>query len=242
MRALAKRGLCPIAKKFHYCANAADAAMLHALGGINSKAGEGIATADTLQALAFFLSYASWNTGACALLRASGMALRAGNGGAHLAFPRSRSRAGGYHYLGGKGGAMFNAPIRVLTQLIPLVAASAAEAELHSACANGLKGVKLRKILQDMGHPQDTTPIKAGNSAVNGITGRSMKARYLRAGSNRLRWVREKVGNKVFEAYWESAATNLARLEQENARPRQEPGGRRSCRPARARRGARGKV
>ena len=42
------------------------------------------------------------------------------------------------------------------------------------------------------------------------LIGRSMKPRYLRAGSNRLRWVREKVGKKAFSAYWESAAANLA--------------------------------
>ena len=61
-----------------------------------------------------------------------------------------------------------------------------------------------------MGHPQSTTPIKAGNSAANGIIGKSMKARYLRAGSNRLKWVREKVDEGIFEAHWESAKTNLA--------------------------------
>ena len=105
---------------------------------------------------------------------------------------------------------MLNAPIRVKAELIPLATASAAEAELHSACANALKGIKLRKILQGMGHPQDAAPIKAGNSAANGITGRSMKARCLRAGSSRLQWVREQVGNKIFEACWESAAANLA--------------------------------
>merc|ERR1712159_539412 len=122
--------------------------------------------------------------------------------GAHLVFPQSRSRAGGYHYLGDKEGETFNAPIRVKTELIPVVTASAAETELHSVYANALKGLKLRKILQDMGHPQDTTPIKTDNSTVNGIIDRSMKARYLRADSNRLQWV-EQVDNKIFEVYWE---------------------------------------
>ena len=120
-----------ITKRFHYCASAAGAAMLHALGGINCKVSEGIATAGTLEALKFFLSYASWNTDASILFRASGMILRIGSDGAHLVFPRSRSRAGGYHYLGDKGGTMLNAPIRALTKLIPLATAPAAGAELH---------------------------------------------------------------------------------------------------------------
>ena len=83
-------GMRRAAKRFHYCANAAGAAMLHALGGISCKVSEGIATAGTLEALKFFLSCASWDAGAPILPRASGMALRAGSGGAHLAFPRPR--------------------------------------------------------------------------------------------------------------------------------------------------------
>ena len=127
-----------------------------------------------------------------------------------LVFPRSRSRAGGYHYLGDKNGTTFNAPIRVLTKLIPLVTASAAETELHSVYQNALRGLVLRDILRDMGHPQNTTPIKTDNSTVNGIIDKSMKARYLRADSNRLKWVREKVDEGIFEAHWESAKASLA--------------------------------
>ena len=199
-----------ITKRFHYYANAVDATMLHALDDINCKVSEGIATADTLEALKFFLSYASWNTDASILFRASDMTLRIDSDGAHLVFPRSRSRAGGYHYLGDKDGTIFNAPIRVLTKLIPLVTASAAETELHSVCQNAFRGLVLRDILRDMGHPQDTTPIKTDNSTVNGIIDKSMKARYLKADSNRLKWIREKVDKGIFEVHWESAKTNLA--------------------------------
>ena len=80
-----------ITKRFHYYANAVDATMLHALGDINCKVSEGIATAGTLEALKLFLSCASWSAGAPTLLRASGMALRTGSNGARLVFPRSRS-------------------------------------------------------------------------------------------------------------------------------------------------------
>ena len=56
----------------------------------------------------------------------------------------------------------------------------------------------------------DAAPAKASSSAASGATGKPMKAQYLRAGSNRLRWVREKVDQKIFEAHWESAKANLA--------------------------------
>ena len=61
-------------KKLNYCANAAGAAMLRALGGTSAKISASIATADTLKAAKFFLGYASWSTGAPTLPRASGAA------------------------------------------------------------------------------------------------------------------------------------------------------------------------
>ena len=58
--------------------------MLHALDDINAKVDARIATADTLEALNFFLDYASWNTDASVLFRASDMILRIDSDGIEL--------------------------------------------------------------------------------------------------------------------------------------------------------------
>ena len=48
----------------------------------------------------------------------------------YLVAPKSKSRAGGYHYLGNKAGTQFNGPIYVLAKIIKAVIGSAAEAEV----------------------------------------------------------------------------------------------------------------
>ena len=60
--------------KFLYCAQAAGSAMLRALSGIATKTANG--TTETMDAIKFFMGYASWHPGASVLFRASGMILR----------------------------------------------------------------------------------------------------------------------------------------------------------------------
>ena len=123
--------------------------MLRALSDIATKTANG--TTETMDAINFFMGYASWHPGASALFRASGMALRAGSGGARLAAPKLRSRAGGYHYLGNKHDDMFSAPFHALTKAMKHVTASAEEAELGAACASARGGTMLRQALRGMG-------------------------------------------------------------------------------------------
>ena len=82
-----------------------------------------------MDAINTFMGCAAWHPGAPVLFRASDMILRTESGGAHLAAPKSRSRAGGYHYLGNKHGDMFSAPFRALTKVLKHAAASTEEAE-----------------------------------------------------------------------------------------------------------------
>ena len=88
--------------KFLYYARAVDCTMLHALNDIATKTVNG--TTETLDAIKCFMDYASWHPDASVLFRASDMILHIESDGAHLTAPKSRSRAGGYHYLGNKGG------------------------------------------------------------------------------------------------------------------------------------------
>ena len=117
--------------KFLYCARAVDCTMLHALNDIATKTVNG--TTETMDAINTFMDYAAWHPGAPALFCASGMALRTKSGGAHLAAPKPRSRAGGCRYLGNKHGGMLSAPFRALTKAMKRAAASAEETELCSA-------------------------------------------------------------------------------------------------------------
>lgn len=63
-----------------------------------------------LQAMLRFLSCAAAHPGAEKGRKASGMALPIGIDAACLAAPQARSRAGGFHCLGSKGGALAGGP------------------------------------------------------------------------------------------------------------------------------------
>ena len=90
---------------------------------------------------------------------------------AHLAAPKPRSRAGGYHYLGGKCGTMLSAPFCALTKALRRAAASAEEAELGAICANAREGTIFRQALRGMGHTQKSTPAAASATTARAALG-----------------------------------------------------------------------
>ena len=142
--------------KFLYYGRAVDNTMLHALNEIASAGN----TEDTLKATKHFLNYASSNPGSEIIYRASDMILNIESDAAYLVFPGARSRAGGYHYLGTKDSTLFNGPILVLAKVIRNVMASAAEAEIIGIFMNAQEAVTFRQCLEELGHPQPSTPIK----------------------------------------------------------------------------------
>ena len=56
----------------------------------------------------------------------------------YLIAPKSRSRAGGYHYIGNKDKKQFNGSVYVLAKIINAVMGSAAEAEVGGLYMNAL--------------------------------------------------------------------------------------------------------
>ena len=158
--------------------------MLHALNDIATKTVNG--TTETMGAANAFMGYAAWHPGASVLFRASGMALHTESGGAHLAAPEARSRAGGCHYLGSKHGGMLSAPFRALTKAMKRAAASAEEAELGAACANAREGTIFRQALHGMGHAQKPTPVAASAATARAILGSNAPGRYLKGACMRL--------------------------------------------------------
>ena len=94
------------------------------------------------------------------IYRASDMILSCESDAAYLVAPKSRSRAGGYHYLGNKTGTQFNGPIYVLAKIIKAVMGSAAEAEVGGLYMNALELSPMRTTLEELDHPQPPTPLK----------------------------------------------------------------------------------
>ena len=129
---------------------------------------------------------------------------------AYLVAPKSRSRAGGYHYLGNKAGTQFNGPIYVLAKIIKAVMGSAAEAEVGGLYMNALELSPMRTTLEELDHPQPPTPLKTDNSTVDGIMNKTIKQRQSKAMDKRFYWLQDRVEQGEFRVFWAPGKYNLA--------------------------------
>jgi hypothetical protein len=124
-------------------------------------------TQATMQRVQQFLDYAATQEPAVLTYRASDMILAIHSDASYLNEENARSRAGGHHFLSenvpfpANNGAIHNE-----ASIIKAVMSSASEAELYM---NARKGVEVRNILEEMGHPQPPTPVQTDNSTADGI-------------------------------------------------------------------------
>ncbi len=102
-----------------------------------------------------------------------------------------------------------NGAVHNLAEIIKAVMSSAAEAELGSLYLNARKGVEIRNILQEMGHPQPPTPVQTGNSTAEGIINARTQPKQTKAMDMRFHWLRDHaVAQKQFRFYWRPGSTN----------------------------------
>ena len=133
--------------------------------------------------------------------------------GSHASESNARSRCGGLHHLGDRPGGTdtrINGPILVVSTLIDCVAASAAETEYASLFINSREGEAIRTALEELGHPQDATPIQCDNSCATGIANDTVKQRRSRAMDVRFHWIRDRVRQGHFNVFWKKGVDNLA--------------------------------
>jgi len=195
---------------FLYYARAVDNTMLTALSTLSSAQSKG--TEATADALVKFLNYCATHPDAVIRFHASDMLLRVHSDTSYLSEPKARSRAGGYFYLGDKPPKPDkpNGPILVTTGVIRVVVSSAAEAETGGLFSNMKEAVILRTTLDEMGHPQPSTPIQVDNSTACGIANDNIRQQRSRAIDMRFYWVRDRTDQKQFHVFWAPGSQNLA--------------------------------
>lgn len=182
--------------------------MMH---GLNDTATKTINRTKTTQdAVNCFLNCCACNPNTIIMFWASDMVLQINSDRDHLAAPKARSQGSGHHFLGDHEGILFNAPVCVLAKVLKHVTASVAETKLGAICANAQEATLFRQTLQDMGHPQGPTPVKADDTTADGIVSEKMKAKCLKGADNRLHWMKDRAAQGQFNVCWESAETNLA--------------------------------
>ena len=113
------------------------------------------------------------------------MQLHVHSDASYLCEPKAASHVGGFFFLDGKDdpspGApppKLNGPVHVISKILPMVVASAAEAELGGLFLNGQDGAVLRNTLEELGWKQHgPTPIQTDNSTADGIANDAINQR-----------------------------------------------------------------
>jgi hypothetical protein len=87
---------------------------------------------------------------------------------------------------------------------------SAAEAKLGSLYINAQKGVEIRIILDEMGHPQPPTPVQTDNSTADGIINLRVMLKRTKAMDMRFHWLCDRsVNQEQFRFFWRPDGRNI---------------------------------
>jgi hypothetical protein len=153
-----------------------------------------------------FLDYVATQEPAVLAYRKSDMILSIHSDAGYLNKPNAISRAGGHHYLSknvtfppNKGAT------HSVAKIIKAVMSSAAKAELGALYINARKGVKIRNILEEMGHPQPPTPVQTDNSTADRVINSRVQPKRTKAMDMRFHWLRDR---GVFRFLWRPGNMN----------------------------------
>ncbi len=129
----------------------------------------------------------------------------------HHSESKSRSRAGGVHYLGDNSDdSVINGPIDCYSIIIDVVCAGTFESEYAALFISCQKAVVLRNTLQDLGYPQGPTLVVSDNQCASGIASDSVTQRRSKAMDTRFHWTRDRVRQGQFQVIWRPGLQNLA--------------------------------
>jgi hypothetical protein len=200
---------------FLYYSRGCDPTIIVALNEISNN--QASPTEKTKQACNMLLDYLATHPNATIRYHASDMVLAICSDAAYLVLPKARSRAAGVFYLTDRHGALSNPPqpkrngaVHVLCKTLRTVAASAAEAETGALFLNAQEGVPMRTALEEMGHPQPSTPLETDNSTAHGIINSQVRMRKSKAFDMRYHWLMDRAQQRQFNIHWKPGKTNDA--------------------------------
>ena len=192
-----------------YYSRAVDPTMLVALNAIATQ--QASPTQKTMERVKQLLDYCASQEEAVITYHASDMILAIHSDAGYLNEIKSRSRAGGHFFLSSDvQNPPNNGAVLTIAQIIDAVMSSAAEAELGALFINTKEAVHMRRILQEMGHPQPCTPIQTDNSTAEGVINSRVRPKRTKAMDMRFEWLLDREQQGQFKIYWRSGKTNLA--------------------------------
>ena len=165
---------------FLFYGRAVDPTLLTALSELSSA--QATATDATKRACQQFLDYCASHPDGTIRYQASDMILKLHSDSSYLNAVGACSRQGGHLYLGNKSEPdILNGAVLNLAAIMKMVLSSAAEAEFGALFHNTKEATPLRTTLEELGHPQPTTPVLVDNSTALGLANDTVTQRRSRA-------------------------------------------------------------
>jgi hypothetical protein len=205
----AKTRLQEIVGVFLFYARAIDCTMLTTVNKLASK--QANPTEDVVAAAHRLMQYAARFPNASVEIRPSNMQLMCHSDASYLSEANSRSRAGGFLFLGDPDMIHgLNGAIDCISVIIKNVVASAAEAEYAALFIVGQEAVAAAATLKDLGYPQQATLIICDNQCAVGIANRTVKQKQSKSIAMKMHWTRDRVDLDELRVEWRPGSENLA--------------------------------
>jgi hypothetical protein len=195
---------------FLYYARAIDESMLTALNKLASQ--QATPTEELENDVDRFLQYAATYPSTSIIFKPSDMRLFVHSDASYLSETKSRSRAGGFFFLGNNGESGYdslNGGLGSLSQIIPMVVSSAAESEYAALFIVAQKACIFQNILNDLGYPQVATEIWCDNTTATNAANKSIRIRRLQSTAMRFHWIQDRIALGQFVVLWGAGISNL---------------------------------
>ena len=142
--------------------------------------------------------------------KVSDMVLWVSSDASYLSVTKSRSRVGGYHFLGNtpkdniplsEQRNIINAPIHIEASILCNIMSVASESEIAGAYVNARIAIPIRITLLEMNHPQPATPLEVDNTTAVGILTKNLIPKRSKAIDMRFYWLRDRNNQQQFNIY-----------------------------------------
>jgi len=194
-----------------YYARAIDPTILVALSKVASRQSQ--PTVDLLATTNRILQHVHDHPNVILTFQASDMQLVAHSDASFNSESKARSRTGGFFFFANKSyvpGRTPNGGVLAHTGIIPVVVASASEAEYGALFNNAQLAKPIRNAAQFLGYPQQKTKIICDNESAVGIANGKVKLKRSRSFDLRFHWIKCREAQKHFEITWASGKLNHA--------------------------------
>ena len=129
----------------------------------------------------------------------------------HNSVSKGRSRAGGLGFYGWANNLQrLNGAVFMMSSVLDVVTASAAEGEYGAAYMVARHAVWMRAIARALGHPQPPTTIWCDNTCAVGLCNDTLKTARTKSIDLRFHWLRDRVRQNQFVVKWVKSDDNIA--------------------------------